>query len=207
MSYADIADLGLEEPTHVPVGEYVPPTNNFDPIQPGSVRAQMIEGKFKDRDTGVESIVRYGKTRSNQLSAEIALRILDGQYTNRLLFHRLNTVRWGSGAREGMNAYLAFLRDIGVTEDIGSGVDYGRITEDLIDEGKSFNAGVDFEWHCNPNAEDYIGCGNRMKYVRKVGEKLDDGTWSVRLRCNDPSHDDGEAPTLKARNIITRVSV
>jgi hypothetical protein len=206
---ADIDALGLTaQPEAIPAANYKPVNSGGGEAidQPlNNTLAEIVPDGIRLED-GSKSFVRLGKTRSGQLSTEVALRLTEGSFKGRWIFHRMNIVPYGKGDRIGQNSFAEFLHGAGFNGDLLVAADYGKPLEDIANSGTLFKVGVDVDWYCNPNASDYAGCGMGFKYLKKNSFVKDDGvSYETRVPCPSIDHEAGEAPVLKGRNFITRV--
>lgn len=184
----------VNAPEKIAPEEYQPPTDFSEPIPtPGDYNLRLIDGKFKDKESGSEDPFRLSKTRKGDLQFEVALEVVDGPFKGKRLYDRINTAPFASGNKG--NTAFNFLMAYGLDSVLSVPEDYFKALNKLVLKGRTAKAFVSLEWYSNPNAKDYTGTGTTYKYkdVKDTDWLLPDG-----IRMTEP----GTSNILLARNVI-----
>ncbi len=182
----------VNKPEAIAPEDYVAPKDYSEAVPKNDYIVRVINGKFKDDATKTEDPFRLSKTKAGDLQVEVALEIQDGDFKGKRLYDRVNIAPFKTGNKG--NTFFNFLMAFGNGTKLNSPEDYIKSLDRAIKGGSVAKVFVDREWYCNPNSKEYQGCG--------TSTKGDTGT--LRIKCTGTAHPEGTAPTLLARNIMSK---
>ena len=197
----------VNAPETIAPEEYVAPTDFSAPIDAGDVTLRVIDGKFKDRNSGgSEDPYRLSKDRNGNLMVELAVEVVDGPTKGKRLYTRVGLSPFKNGKGNSFfNFLVPALRGVGIDSPaLSTAQDYIKGLDKAITKGAKVVAYADQEWYCNDKSTEYQGCGLSTKGQKLNAPKLPNGQYDIRIGCPGTAHEDGNRPVLLARNTLSK---